>query len=451
MGNCMSTGEPWLDITLLCKVVDNYGDIGFVYRLARSLSRIEPSVRLRFIVSDLVSFAKMAPGLRVDTAEQTYNGWTVLDWNSNEVCTASYKKNPPKVILECFQCGRPSWLDDILFDKNRTDIVHILNVEYLTAEKWADDFHLLKSGTRSSLVKKVNFMPGFSPKTGGLVLDEPFISYRHNRTLAVEALSQLNVPSLAEQAHCCNIVVFSYERDFTPEVQAFAEYERLMKQHDASFKLHIFLANGKSRKPFLDACEKIKPRPSAVTDLPVAVTELPFLPQSTWDALLTLTDFSLVRGEDSLSRAVLAGVPFVWHAYPQTEEYQLVKVEALLDAMEPFFEPEDFLLVKQYWLLYNMTRGAVSGKEAAAVVQKAALFEKKSVSASCSPDVTKSAVAQGSVQNGVTMPNSQKDCALAILMRLPSIKRGFSAFASFLESNGDLAEKLIEYLKQLHF
>src|SRR5574344_71266 len=118
--------------------------------------------------------------------------------------------------------------------------------------------------------------------------------------------------------------------------------------------------------------------------------------------------------------------------------------------MEPFFEPEDFLLVKQYWLLYNMTRGAVSGKEAAAVLQKAALFENTSVSTSCLPNVTELAVAQGSVKDGVSMQKLQKDCALAILMRLPSIQRGFSAFASFRESNGDLAEKLIEYLKQLH-
>src|SRR5574344_2291562 len=307
MGNCMSTGEPWLDITLLCKVVDNYGDIGFVYRLARSLSRIEPSVRLRFIVSDLVSFAKMAPGLRVDTAEQTYNGWTVLDWNSSEVCTAAYKKNPPQVILECFQCGRPSWLDDILFDKTRTDIVHILNVEYLTAEKWADDFHLLKSGTRSAMVKKVNFMPGFSAKTGGLVLDEPFVTFLHDHEAAEQAvrngvqaycrgeiapcsdshLSEADV-SLFGRKNVCTVVVFSYPRSFLTVVQALAAYEKFMKKAMPDFSVHVFLADGICREPFLKAYKDFfdgqcdyspgMQRTGAGCS-PFGLTELPFLPQ----------------------------------------------------------------------------------------------------------------------------------------------------------------------------
>ena len=40
------------NITILCKVVDNFGDIGFVYRLARALSEEDDSLKLRLIVSD---------------------------------------------------------------------------------------------------------------------------------------------------------------------------------------------------------------------------------------------------------------------------------------------------------------------------------------------------------------------------------------------------------------
>ncbi|MDE6349393.1 MAG: elongation factor P maturation arginine rhamnosyltransferase EarP, partial [Treponemataceae bacterium] len=41
------------NITILCKVVDNFGDIGFVYRLARALTERDGQLRLRLIVSDL--------------------------------------------------------------------------------------------------------------------------------------------------------------------------------------------------------------------------------------------------------------------------------------------------------------------------------------------------------------------------------------------------------------
>ena len=76
--------------------------------------------------------------------------------------------------MECFQCGRPEWLEELLFSQQFNLNVQIVNVEYLTAESWADDFHLLKSGTRSAKIKKINFMPGFTKKTGGLILVKKF-------------------------------------------------------------------------------------------------------------------------------------------------------------------------------------------------------------------------------------------------------------------------------------
>ena len=43
------------DITILCKVVDNFGDIGFVYRLAKNLRKINPHYKIRLVVNDLHS------------------------------------------------------------------------------------------------------------------------------------------------------------------------------------------------------------------------------------------------------------------------------------------------------------------------------------------------------------------------------------------------------------
>ena len=46
-----------LEITILCKVVDNFGDIGVVYRLTRNLITHYPKVSVNLIVQGLDSVA----------------------------------------------------------------------------------------------------------------------------------------------------------------------------------------------------------------------------------------------------------------------------------------------------------------------------------------------------------------------------------------------------------
>ena len=58
---------------------------------------------------------------------------------------------------------------------------------------------------------------------------------------------------------------------------------------------------------------------------------LPALSQADFDRLLWSCDLNLVRGEDSLVRAIWAGAPFVWQAYVQQDGAHRAKVEAFLD------------------------------------------------------------------------------------------------------------------------
>lgn len=427
-----------MNITLLCKVVDNYGDIGFVYRLSRSLSQISrEELNLRIVVSDLISFSRMEPLVKTNLAFQKINvcncEWEVYDWNAYDVCKEAFSRVAPEIILECFQCGRPDWLEEILFVPERKDIVHVVNVEYLTAEEYADDFHLLPSLTRSSSVKKVNFMPGFTSKTGGLVLDEPFVNYMHSEQSAKDALKnmfsacKIDVSSFDSYF---NILVFSYEREYDSIVKALLRYETECKQKNPSFKIRVFAAAGLSLAPLKKACSKNNVR--------FEVVELPFLSQKEWDALVTLMNFSFVRGEDSLSRACLSGVPFVWHAYIQDDEYQIVKVNALLERMKPFFEEETFELLKEYWFLYNRTEGAVCGPEADTLLNE---LKKSSRTQNLGPK------ALNLLSEGVFTVNKE-ELLYKLLLRCDSLKRSFASFAVNLESNGNLAQKLLEYLKQ---
>ena len=125
------------------------------------------------------------------------------------------------------------------------------------------------------------------------------------------------------------------------------------------------------------------------------------LPQREWDDLLYAMDALFIRGEDSLSRACLSGIPFVWQAYPQEDDYQRVKVEALLNRIQDFFPPGDFAFVENAWKLYNAS-GADSHETEAAL--------------------------------------------LALLEASSRLKKYFSAFSSSLYANGDFARHLLDYL-----
>jgi len=432
-----------MEITILCKVVDNYGDIGFVYRLARNITELYPDTELRLVVSDLPSFAAMAPFVKEGLARQSARGWQIFDWNKEDVCTEEFSRRIPDVILQCFQCQRPEWLDRILFDPEQKKIVRIVNLEYLTAESWADDFHLLKSGTRSILVKKVNFMPGFTKKTGGLVMDSSFLSSLQNKEAALKTIqddlmakagthsdassgissvvsangqkeagvAENSIQALRDANTFC-VTIFAYKRNFTHVVGALKSFMEERQKENPLFRIHAFVAAGLACSPFEEAWKE--------EGCPFAITKLPYLSQEAWDALLCSSDFNFVRGEDSFARACLCGKPFVWHAYPQDEELHLVKAGAVLERMESFFEDKEiFGFLKEYFLLYN-TRY----------------------------DTRFSDEEQGRECQTTEKEPSEKEeeLLLKLLKSYPALSKACMDFSKSLIENGNLTRHLMEYL-----
>jgi uncharacterized repeat protein (TIGR03837 family) len=352
-------------IDLLCKVVDNYGDIGVVYRLARALSALpspRPSLeplRLRLIVDDLAAFAAIDPAIDVEAEYQSAHGWEILGWKlpspgsqGAQAAHDSLRENAPRFVIECFACGRPDWLEDMLFDP-AAGVSLIVDLEHLTAEDYAEEFHRMPSLTRSSLVKKAMFLPGFTAQTGGLIIDPAFAAARRRASseaaraqLRRELLSRVGSPAelspdLAERFW---IAVFSYERDYTRIVADMAALDTLAEKSGGR-KVLALVAAGKSQPCFLKAWEE--------AGRPFPALALPFLPQEDWDEALLACDFSIVRGEDSWSRAALSGRPFLWQAYPQEGRHHLVKVRSFLGRLRPYFEPEDFLVLEALYPAFN--------------------------------------------------------------------------------------------------
>ena len=68
--------------------------------------------------------------------------------------------------------------------------------------------------------------------------------------------------------------------------------------------------------------------------------------QAEFDHLLWACDLNLVRGEDSLVRALWAGQPLLWHIYPQDDGAHLVKLHAFLDWLQA---PADLRQWHAHW------------------------------------------------------------------------------------------------------
>ncbi len=375
-----------MEITILCKVVDNFGDIGVSYRLACGLKKKAPDASINLIVDNLESFHKICSKVDIHASVQSFDGLSVYDWNASEICSEIFYKDDGKklqIILECFQCGRPDWMEKILFETKLQRTVQIIMIDYLTAEKYAEDFHCLQSLTRSSKVQKVNFMPGFTEKTGGLIIDDEW----------------KKLSSYKADGH---VLVFTYKRKMNAFFAALNEYAGLICHGEK--KLDVMAAQGHGFESVCSGFESFTAN-SSLNDVNVNFIKLPFVNQYEWDSVMKNSSILFIRGEESLSRACLSGIPFVWHAYPQSDEYQLVKVNALLERMRCCFSEQDFSVIEKVWLCFNMPENQVSESD---------------------------------------FKNSVYD----FLYSAKRLTEGFRKFAMQLQKNGDLCDNLMTFINK---
>ena len=485
-----NSGVP-MYITVLCKVVDNFGDIGVAWRLCRRLAKIQSKYKICLVVDDWEAFSKIEDGLPrrlsaprnddfpdiakenelhlADTASAakssviamseakkqsiTIEGIEIFPWNNNDLCHEVFSQNDGErlsVILELFQCGRPEWMENILFEEKLQRTVQIIMIDYLTAEKYAEDFHCLQSLTRSAKVQKVNFMPGFTEKTGGLVIDD-----------AWTVLPEWN----SEGA----VLVFTYENDWGELAESLFDYCK-------SSSRKVFIAQGRGKKSFMQAAEKVLEcwRSDRLLNLSKHETsfieELPYLNQTEWDKLMKNCSALVIRGEESMSRACLSGIPFIWQAYPQSEEYQLVKVRALLERMKPHFGEEDFEIVEKAWIAINSPdewiatpsarndENAASNDRTSYNDENAACIDGMSYNDETPPSLPE-AEQRGNLPSSlqsdrrVNLPSSlrakRSNPYFDFFSAIPRLVPGFQDFALSLRKNGDLAYNLMTYIEKL--
>jgi uncharacterized repeat protein (TIGR03837 family) len=311
-------------LALFCKVVDNYGDIGICWRLARQLQG-EHGVRVTLWVDDLATFARLCPQLDQGAATQVVDGVAVRHWVDNAGVFA--RADIADIVIEFFGCDIPDGYIAAMAQCTPRPVW--LNLEGLTAEEWVEGCHTLPSSHPRLPLTKHFFFPGFSALTGGLLreaaLEHARVAFQADAAAMAAFMAQLGVTP-AEMAGF-KVSLFCYPH---------APVEGLLAAwQGASAPITCLVPDGVASDA-VAAFLGTAALPGAVrTRGALTVRVLPFVAQPDYDRLLWACDLNFVRGEDSFVRAQWAGKPFIWHIYPQDENLHHKKLRAFLDRYAP--------------------------------------------------------------------------------------------------------------------
>jgi uncharacterized repeat protein (TIGR03837 family) len=303
---------------IFCKVVDNFGDIGVCWRLARQL-QAEHGLQVRLWVDDLEAAQSIIPSLNIVENSQICDAVTILKWNA-----AADFSQAATVVIEAFACELPpAYLAAMARQQSKW-----VNLEYLSAENWVDDFHAKPSP--QGLLNKNNgltryfYFPGFTEATGGLIREANILVRHSDESRNPAALKSLDSDFRRNDESSLKISLFCY-----PQAPIHALFDALAESTQV---VNCYVPASSSIPQIADyfGVETIDVG-DYFTRENLHVHILPFLSQADYDELLRDCDLNFVRGEDSWLRAIWAGKPFIWQPYIQDENAHIKKLEAFLN------------------------------------------------------------------------------------------------------------------------
>ena len=325
-------GERW---DIFCCVVDNYGDIGVTWRLARQLAA-EQGLQVRLWVDEPAAFVRLCPQADAQLSMQRIDGVEVCHWPKDFP-----RVEAADVVIEAFACTLPANYIEAMVARAKKALW--LNLEYLSAEGWVAGCHGLPSPQPGGL-QKFFFFPGFSEGTGGLLREGDLLMQRREFQVDAQArrdfLARLGV-TLAEDTQLVSL--FAYEN---PALAGWLDALAAGAQQTL-----LLVPQGRIEGDLRRWCGAAQACVWQRGSLQVQL--LPFLSQADYDRLLWSCDFNAVRGEDSFVRAQWAGRPMLWHIYQQEEGAHWDKLEAFLDLYCAALTPEQASVTRGLYRAWN--------------------------------------------------------------------------------------------------
>jgi uncharacterized repeat protein (TIGR03837 family) len=308
-------------LALFCKVVDNFGDIGICWRLARQIN-IEHQIAVTLWVDDLISFKKICPDLDLDVELQFVQNIWVRHWRNQD--DQFEITDIADIVVEFFGCDiPPNYIATMAKCPHKPTWI---NLEGLSAEEWVEGCHTLPSSHPQYPLIKYFFFPGFTHQTGGLLLEHDLIKEREHflesSTKTNNFLTQLGLTS--EEIDSFKVSMFCYPH--APLSILFDIWEQ------SSEAITCLVPSGVAKEAVSNFLGSEAIPGSSKKRGQLTVRVIPFVPQTDYDKLLWSCELNFVRGEDSFVRAQWAGRAFIWHIYPQDENLHHKKLKAFLEA-----------------------------------------------------------------------------------------------------------------------
>ena len=323
---------------IFCRVIDNHGDLGVCWRLARGLAGAGERVRLW--VDEPAALAWMAPAGAAGVRLMPWPPAGAGPGTEPDPAPASSNANgwpaPGDVVVEAFGCDPPPAFVAAMAATVPPPVW--INLEYLSAEPYAARSHGLRSPQSAGPGRGLDkwfFYPGFGDQTGGLLHGDR------------ASLSPRALPERAEWAAALGLTrplrlpagqpddLFANLRHNMPVALPAAERLMLLFGYPQGPWTGLFAAlAGQGHWRLLvppGGLQDSLAEQALEPPVGLAWQALAALSQPEFDSLLAGCDLVLVRGEDSFVRAQLAGdAPFLWQIYAQPDGAHVAKLDAFL-------------------------------------------------------------------------------------------------------------------------
>ena len=301
---------------IFCRVVDNFGDIGVCWRLARQLSA-EHGDTVRLWVDHLAALARIWPGVRPDLPVQHCAGVEVRRWSD-----PLPPVTPHAAVIEAFACKTPDSFVELM--AGRSPVPVWINLEYLSAEAWVEGCHMLPSPHPRLPLTKYFYFPGFTPRTGGLLREGGLLAARDAFGVDHAANDAFwHALELPPESGALRVSLFAYANEAAAGL--FAAWA------DGAQPVTCVVPEGILRDELASFFGALPAAGAIAARGNLRVASIPFLRQTDYDCLLWACDVNFVRGEDSFVRAQWAGKPLVWHIYAQDADAHRAKLDAFVE------------------------------------------------------------------------------------------------------------------------
>ncbi len=330
-------------ISIFCKIIDNFGDIGVCWRLVKKLahtlhhhSKYAHIYCVNLYIDNLPVLYKIIDIEYINNYNIKIHAWHKDTHTHTHTDVISYDN--ADYVINAFACHLPE-----LYQTHMPKDICWIQLDYLATETWANSYHGLYA--MIGIHKRYFFTPGFTRDTAGLLTKDFNLITQKNTTNNISYdIKKIKQPAI-------RMFIFAY---ITPSI---LQHLRILYDIHLSstYTIEFFMPKSvyeslynavidNNNNDLLNFCNMVQ------------VCE--FCTQNNFDALLQMFDILWVRGEDSFIRAQLCAKPMLWQAYIQNKDVQLDKINGFLMHYLPYFSSIQQEIIKKLYMCINTTLNA---------------------------------------------------------------------------------------------